>query len=50
MLVIMTIRAFASCSQPGNMFTNSYCRDNPADLQIRGNAVLIGVMLSDIII
>ena len=29
------------------MFTNAYCRDNPTDVQIRGNAVLIGVMLSD---
>ena len=32
------------------MFTNAYCRDNPTDLQIRGNAALIGVMLVDTII
>ena len=50
MLVIMSLRAFASCDKPGNMFSNAYCRDNPADLQITGNAILVGVLTSDIII
>ena len=49
MLVYLALRALAACRE-GNMFTNTYCRDNPTDLQIRGNAVLIGVMLSDTVV
>ena len=32
------------------MFTSSYCRDVPSDLQIRGNAIVIGVMTYDLIL
>jgi len=31
------------------MFTNTFCRDKPTDLQLSGNSIVIGIMVYDLI-